>query len=102
MLEEFLWIFIHLFKDEKGGGALVHAYVLEHGQLLTTVLLQVDGYSPNLVGIKNSWPPHICIDFWAKYAKGWIQGEAKIGHRGPLFSKNFFFRQEGYSNKLNA
>ena len=46
--------------------------------------------------------PHICIDFWAKSAQGWIQGEAKIGHRGPLFSKNFFFRQEGYSNKLNA
>ena len=31
--------------------------------------------------------PHICIDFWAKSAQGWIQGGAKIGHGGPLFQR---------------
>ena len=30
------------------------------------------------------------------------KGEAKIGHGGSPFSKNFFFRPEDYSNKLNA
>ena len=45
---------------------------------------------------------HICIDFWAKSAQGWIQGRAKIGHGGSPSTKNFFFRLEGYSKKLNA
>ena len=50
--------------------------------------------------------PHICIDFWAKSAQGWIQGRAKIGHGvgggGSPYPKNFFFRLEGYSNKPNT
>ena len=46
--------------------------------------------------------PNICIDFWAKSAQGWIQGGAKIGHRGSPSPKNFFFRLEGYSNKPNT
>ena len=32
--------------------------------------------------------PHICIDFWAKSAQGWIQGRAKIGQGGgPLIQR---------------
>ena len=31
--------------------------------------------------------PHICIDFWAKSAQGWIEGKAKIGHGGPLLQR---------------
>ena len=46
--------------------------------------------------------PHICIDFWAKSAKGQIQGRAIICQWGAPSSKNFFFRLEEYSNKLNA
>ena len=46
--------------------------------------------------------PHICIDFWVKSAKGWIQGRAKKGHGGSTSPKNFFFKLEGYSNKPNA
>ena len=43
----------YLFIEvKKGGGALVHVYVLEHIVSLTTELL--DGYLPNLVGIKYS------------------------------------------------
>ena len=33
---------------------------------------------------------------------GQIQGGAKIGHRGSPSLRNFFFRPEGYSEKLNA
>ena len=28
--------------------------------------------------------PNIGIDFWDKYAQGWIKGGATIGHGGPL------------------
>ena len=48
----------------------------------------LDGYLPNLVGIKYSWPPHICIDFWAKSAKGRIQDRAIIGQWGVLLQRN--------------
>ena len=46
--------------------------------------------------------PHIFIDFWAKSAQGRIQGKAIICQWGAPSSKNFFFRLEEYSNKLNA
>ena len=39
--------------------------------------------------------------FSARSVQGWIQGGAKIGHRGSPSSTNFF-RLEGYRNKLNA
>ena len=32
-------------------------------------------------------------------AQGRIPGRAKIGHEGSPYSKNFYFRPEGYSNK---
>ena len=31
--------------------------------------------------------PHICIDFLAKSAKGWIQGMAIIGQQVSAFQK---------------
>ena len=31
--------------------------------------------------------PHICIDFWAKSAEGWIQGRTKISHGGSLLQR---------------
>ena len=35
---------------------------------------------------------HICIDFWAKSAQGWIQDGAKIGHEGVPFSKELLLQ----------
>ena len=46
--------------------------------------------------------PYKCCCFSARSPQGWIQGGAKIGHRGSPSSRNFFFRPEGYSGKLNA
>ena len=37
-------------------------------QGITLTTENLDGYLPNLEGIKYSWQPHICIDFWAKSA----------------------------------
>ena len=53
---------------------------------------------------------HMHKDALAIFAQGQIQDEAKkIGYRGGGWggvefpsSKNFFFRPEGYSNKLNS
>ena len=36
--------------------------------------------------------PHICIDFWAKFAQGCIQGGAKIGQRGVPFTKGLLLQ----------
>ena len=46
--------------------------------------------------------PYMCCCFSARSAQGRIQGGDKIGHRGPLSSRNFFFRPDGYSDKPNA
>ena len=56
---------------------------------LTTESL--DGYLPNLLGIKYSWPPPrpICIDFWAKSTKGRIQGMSMIGQWGALLHRQW-------------
>ena len=71
------FLFIYLGEKKGGGGALVYVYMYWNTEsALTTESL--DGYLPNLVGIKYSWPPHICIDFWAKSAQVWIQGRAII------------------------
>ena len=59
----------------KGGGALVHVYVWNTESALTTESL--DGYLPNLVGIKSTHD--ICFDFWAKSAQWWIKGRVIIG-----------------------
>ena len=40
--------------------------------------------------------------FLGQIRPGQILGGTKIGYRGVPSSKNFFFRQEGYSNKPDA
>ena len=45
---------------------------------------------------------HLCLGFSAKSAQGWIQGRAIIGKWEAPSGKDFFFRVEGYSNKLNV
>ena len=45
---------------------------------------------------------HTCLDFLARFVQGWIQGGTEIGKRGALSSKDFFFRPEDYSNKINT
>ena len=40
--------------------------------------------------------------FFGQICPGRIQGGAKIGHVGSPSLTNFFFRPEGYRNKLNA
>ena len=80
------FLFIHLGEKRGGGGALVYVYVLS-----ALTIESLDGYLPNSVGIKNSWPPHICIDFWAKSAKGRIQGRAIIRQWGA-FSKGLLLQ----------
>ena len=52
--------------------------------------------------------PAICIDFWAQFTQGWIQGRAKIGHVCPsskeplLQSLKATATNQMYSNYLNA
>ena len=46
--------------------------------------------------------PQIYFGISARSIQEWIQGGAKIGHGGPLFQKNFFFRPKGNINKPNA
>ena len=46
--------------------------------------------------------PYKCCCFSARSAQGRIQGRANIGHGGSPSLRNFFFKPEGYSNKLNA
>ena len=46
--------------------------------------------------------PYKCCCFSARSPQGRIQGGAKIGHGGSPSSRNFFFRPESYSDKLNA
>ena len=92
--------FYLFIKVKKGGGVLVHVYALEH---IVSLNYRIPGWIFTKLGRdKVCMTPYICIDFWAKSTQGWIQGGAKIGHVGFPFPKNFFFRLEGYSNKLNA
>ena len=78
----------------------MHAYVWEH--IVSLNYRIVEWIFTKLGRDKVVMTPHICIDFWAKSAQGWIQGRAKIGHGGSPSPKNFFFRLEGYSKKRNA
>ena len=54
-----------------------------------------------LVWLTVLMTPHICVYFWTKSAKGWIQGRAIIGEWGALLQRNSS-ELEGYSNKPNA
>ena len=67
----------HLFiKVKRGRGALVHVYVWEH---IVSLNYRIVRWIFNKIGRdKVFMTPHICIDFWAKSAKGWIQGRTII------------------------
>ena len=85
MLEKFEWIFIYLLKGKRGGGALVHVYVLEH---IVSLNYRIAWWIFTKFGRdKVLMTPHIGIDSWAKSAQGWIQGGAKIGPRGSLLQR---------------
>ena len=89
----------HFLLRWKKAGALVHVYLWEH---IVSLNYRITWWIFTKFGRdKGLATPHICIDFWAKSAQGWIQGRAIIGQRRTLFPKNFF-RPKGYGNKPNA
>ena len=75
----------YLFIKVKGG---VHYFMYMYRNTESALTTEsLDGYLTNLVGIKYSWHPHICIDVWAKSAKGRIQGRAIIGKWGGFLQR---------------
>ena len=76
----------YLFIEVKrGGGALVHVYVLEH---IVSLNYRIAWWIFTKLGRdKVLMTPHICIDSLAKSAQGWIQGGAKIGPGGSLLQR---------------
>ena len=84
MLEKFNE-FLFIYWSEKGGGAVVHVYVLEH---IVSLNYRIAWWIfTKLRRDKVLMTPHICIDSWAKSAQGWIQGGAKIGPGGNLLQR---------------
>ena len=76
-------LFIEVKK--RGGGALVHVYVLEH---IVSLNYRIAWWIFIKLGRdKVLMTPHICFDSWAKSAQGWIQGGAKIGPGGSLLQR---------------
>ena len=74
--------FYLFIQVKRGGGALVHVYVLEH---IVSLNYRIAWWIFTKLGRdKALMTPHICIDSWAKSAQGWIQGGAKIGPGGSL------------------
>ena len=49
MLEKFLWNFLCIYLGDGRGGSLMLVYAWEHIAFPTE---QIDGYWPNLVGMK--------------------------------------------------
>ena len=78
--------FLFIYWREKGGGvALVHVYLLEH---IVSLNYRIAWWICTKLGRdKVLMTPHICIDSWAKFAQGWIQGGAKIGPRGSILQR---------------
>ena len=77
-------MYIFIYKGEKGD-ALVHVYVWE---LIVSLSYRMTWWIFTKLGRdKELMTPHICIDFWAKSAQGWIQGGAIIGHGGSFFKE---------------
>ena len=76
----------YLFIEvKKVGGSLVHVYVLEH---IVSLNYRIAWWIFTKLGRdKVLMTPHICIDYWAKYAQGWIQDGAKIGPGGSLLQR---------------
>ena len=67
----------YLFIKLKGGVAIVQVYVWEH---IVSLKYRITWWIFIKLGRdKVLMTPHICIDFWAKSAKGRIQGRAIIG-----------------------
>ena len=93
--------FLCIYLSEKGGGgALMLEYVWEH---ISSLYYRTASWMFTKLGRDEVlMVPYKCCCFLARSVQGWIQGGAKIGHRWSLSSSNFFFRLEGYSNKLNA
>ena len=70
------YLFIKVKKKGGGGSALVHVYVWEH---IVSLNFRITWWISTKLGTdKVLMTPHICIDFWAKSAPGWIQGRAII------------------------
>ena len=68
-------IFYLFIEVKKEGGAIVHVYVLEH---IVSLNYRIAPWIFTKLGRdKVLMTPHICIDSWAKPAKGWIQGGEK-------------------------
>ena len=80
----------YLFIEVKrGGGALVHVYVLEY---IVSLNYRIAWWIFTKLGRdKVLMIPHICIDAWAKSAQGWIQDKAKLGPGVP-FSKELLLQ----------
>ena len=82
------------------GGALMHVYVWKH--IVSLYFRTAEWMFTKLGRDEVLMVPYKFCGFSARFVQGRIQGEAKIGHGGSPSSTNFFFRLEGYSNKLNA
>ena len=89
--------FMYLFRWRKGGGvALMH--VLEN--IVCLSYRTARWMFMKLGRDEVLMVPHLCSGFSANSAKGWIQGGAKLGQWGIPSPKVFFFKLEGYSDKL--
>ena len=91
----------YLFIEvKKGGGALVHVYVLEH---IVSLNYRIAWWIFTKLGRdKVLMTPHICIDSLGQIHPGVDPGRGQNRSRGFPSPKNFIFRPEGYSNILNA
>ena len=98
-------LFLFIYWSEKGGGVLVHVYVLEH---IVSLKYRIPWWIFTKLGRdKVLMTPHICINSWAKCAQGWIQGGAKIGPGGFLLQRTSSDRKATatywmHSNDLEA
>ena len=83
----FLINFLCIYLDEgRGGGALMHVYVLEH--IVSLCYRTARWIFTKLGRDEVLMVPYKCYYFLAQSAQGRIhgriQGGAKIGHGGPL------------------
>ena len=84
---------------KRGGGALMHVYVLEH---IVSLCYRTTRWMFTKLGRDEVlMAPHLWLDFSANPAQGWIQGRAKIGKSGDPSSKDCF-RLEGYSKRMHS
>ena len=95
--------FLCIYLGEKGGGgvALMHVYVWEHiiNLYYRTGLWMFMKLGKDEVLIV---PYKLVLLFFGHILSGADPGWGQNRSPGSPSSRNFFFRQEGYSNKLNA